>query len=181
MDFIQGRLAERFPLKYEGQVANPSLDPEEVVVGDHRAIDHHDVGRGRLIDLRDQVLPEGQQYGDGAGIEVALCAKVANDEAAVAYFVTRLFEKVLKLGQGSDTRPPFHHPEDRVGFILQPLELLGCLLAAPPLELFCRTLFFLGRAERLQFDVGVARNVVVCPNIRHGHLDHVNAAWSSTR
>ncbi len=81
VNLVERCLTKGFSLKYQGQVANPALGAHKVVVSDHGRIDHHDVGGGRLVDLRDQVLPERQQHRDGAGVEIALIAIVGFDNA----------------------------------------------------------------------------------------------------
>jgi hypothetical protein len=82
------------------------LHPQEVVVRDHGRIDDHQVGGGRLLDFRDKVLPEGDQHCDGLGVEVALGAEVADEEAAIADVVAGLLQKLFPLARRDDAAGP---------------------------------------------------------------------------
>ena len=111
------------------------MDTEEIVVSDDGRIDHHDVdGRGPT-DLSDEVLPEGEQHGDGAGLQVALRSEVPDDEAAVADLVAGLLEELLEIGKRSDTGATIEHPEKGTRLVFQDLELPFLLFFDPALVL----------------------------------------------
>ena len=81
MDLIEGGLAERLALKQKGEVAYPTLHAEKIVIRHNRGIDHHDVHGGGLLDLSDQVPPQGKERRDGAGIKVTLGPKAADERS----------------------------------------------------------------------------------------------------
>ena len=101
VDLVQGRSAEQLALERKTEIADPALNAQKVVVRDHCCIDHHDVSGGWFGNLGNQVLPEGDQHSHCANVEKSFCAKVADDEAAVADLITGLLKQVPQSGQRS--------------------------------------------------------------------------------
>ncbi len=58
MNFVERLLAKKFPLEHEGEVPDPALYADIIVVADDRRIDHHDITSRSGFQIADQVLSE---------------------------------------------------------------------------------------------------------------------------